>query len=102
MEKSMQIATNIFNKGKEIYDEVEKTSPDLILDIQEDDDKYKKTAYYFENDQIRGVIIKERGKWPNYTIKSTIKYKNCHGDFCGFAKVRIFKQFGEIVLNLSH
>ena len=98
MEKSVETATNIFNKAKEIYDQVEQTSPELLLEVQQDDDKSIKNAYYFKNDMIRGAIIKEHSKWPNYTVQSTIKYINSTGDICAFAKVRIFKQFGEIEL----
>ena len=111
MKKSKEIARKIFEMAKEIYKKVEEDSPEIIIDITDDDDAYKTRCYYFENDELYGGIIQEengfdyewkgpcmipRKKKPTYTIQSSVDYINSNGQPWGFAKIRIFEENGEI------
>ena len=111
MEENKKIAREIFEMAKEIYKKVEEDSPEIIIDITDDDDAYKRRCYYFENDELYGGIFQEetgfeydwkgvcmipRKKEPTYTIQSSVDYINSNGQPWAFAKVRILEKAGEI------
>lgn len=101
-----QLAIDILDVSKKIFWINKENNPqtifkDNIFLISEEGIKVehcnnKESSYYFENQELDGVII--RNEEGNYCIKATIQYTNSDGKKWGFAKIRIHDYQGEICI----